>query len=88
MKSQVLGVYVDSLKLTWEVGLTFGFLCFIMALLVQEISLRDEPKTEFGILKPSTAYSSQQGVLHPFNQGTDSSAVYDMELMPAQEDVT
>ncbi|KAH8817001.1 multidrug resistance protein Fnx1 [Xylogone sp. PMI_703] len=48
LKAQVLGMYVNSLKLTWEVGLGFAFVCFVSALFVQEISLREKLKTEFG----------------------------------------
>jgi MFS family permease len=50
LKAQVLGVYVDSLKLVWQVGIAFGLLGFLIALVVKEIPMREQLETEFGMV--------------------------------------
>jgi len=49
IKAQVLSVYVDSLKLLWDVGIGFCCLCFVIALLIREIPMRESLDTEFGL---------------------------------------
>ncbi|KAF2136530.1 uncharacterized protein K452DRAFT_258938 [Aplosporella prunicola CBS 121167] len=66
IKSQVLGVYIDSLKLVWQVGIAFGLLCFIIALVVKEVPMREQLETEFGLADDE----KQQDVEKP--QSTDT----------------
>lgn len=49
LKAQVKGIYVDSLKLCWQVGIGFSLLGFLIALIVKEVPLRTELETEFGM---------------------------------------
>ncbi|KAI0400704.1 multidrug resistance protein Fnx1 [Xylaria palmicola] len=49
LKAAIVGIYVDSLKLSWQVAIGFSLLGFIVALVIKEIPLREEINTEFGI---------------------------------------
>lgn len=49
-KATVKGIYVDSLKLCWQVGLAFAFLGLALALLAKEVPMRAELETEFGMV--------------------------------------
>ncbi|KAI1776653.1 multidrug resistance protein Fnx1 [Hypoxylon cercidicola] len=49
LKAAVVGIYVDSLKLTWQVALAFCLLGFLIPVIIKEIPLRKELNTEFGI---------------------------------------
>ncbi|KAI1455402.1 putative multidrug resistance protein fnx1 [Annulohypoxylon moriforme] len=49
LKALVKSVYVDSLKLCWQVGIGFCLLGFLIALVVKEIPMRTELETEFGM---------------------------------------
>ena len=49
VKREVLSVYVDSLKLTWQVGMAFCALGFICALLIKEITMRTMLDSELGL---------------------------------------
>lgn len=49
LKSEVLSVYVDSLRLVWQVAIGFSLLGFVVTLIVRGIPLREELKTNFGI---------------------------------------
>ncbi|OTA69320.1 MFS general substrate transporter [Hypoxylon sp. EC38] len=49
LKTQVKSIYVDSLRLCWQVGVGFSLLGFFAALVVKEIPMRTELGTEFGI---------------------------------------
>jgi predicted phosphoribosyltransferase len=59
LKAQVLGVYVDSLKLVWQVGIAFGLLGFLIALVVKEIPMREQPETEFCMVDDGDRGSSE-----------------------------
>jgi hypothetical protein len=48
-KSQVLGVYVKSLKTVWQVGIAFSILAFFLVSLERHVPLRKELDTEFGL---------------------------------------
>jgi hypothetical protein len=48
-KSQVLGVYVKSLKTVWQVGIAFSILAFFLVFLERHVPLRKELDTEFGL---------------------------------------
>ncbi|OTA81103.1 hypothetical protein M434DRAFT_380530 [Hypoxylon sp. CO27-5] len=49
LKAQVKSIYIDSLRLCWQVGIGFSLLGFFAALVVKEIPMRTELETEFGI---------------------------------------
>jgi EmrB/QacA subfamily drug resistance transporter len=53
LQAAIKGLYVDSLKLCWQVGLAFAILGFILTFLAKEISMRTELETEFGIANVS-----------------------------------
>ncbi|PWY85040.1 hypothetical protein BO70DRAFT_370562 [Aspergillus heteromorphus CBS 117.55] len=50
VKAQALGVYVDSLTLVWQVGIAFGVLKFVVALVVKEVKMREQLEMEFGLV--------------------------------------
>lgn len=47
----IRGIYVDSLRLCWQVGLGFALLGFLIAFLPKEVPMRTELETEFGLNK-------------------------------------
>ncbi|KAK0616905.1 multidrug resistance protein Fnx1 [Immersiella caudata] len=49
VKKQVVGVYVAALRLTWEVGIAFGLLGFLVALVVKEVPMREQLETDYGM---------------------------------------
>lgn len=49
LQSEVLSVYVDSLKLVWQVAIGFSLLGFVLAFIVRGIPLREKLETGFGI---------------------------------------
>lgn len=61
----VQGIYVDSLKLCWQVGLAFSLLGFLIALVAKDVPMRTELETEFGMM---------QGIEKSPKDGTGSEA--------------
>ncbi|KAK8108973.1 hypothetical protein PG984_014774 [Apiospora sp. TS-2023a] len=61
----VKSIYVDSLRLCWQVGLACALLGLLITFLVKEIPMRTELETEFGIAgdqdKPKEKASAQAG---------------------------
>ncbi|PYH30551.1 putative MFS multidrug transporter [Aspergillus neoniger CBS 115656] len=49
VKAQVLGVYIDSLRLVWQVGIAFGLLALVVAFIVKEVPMREQLETKFGL---------------------------------------
>ncbi|KAF2098827.1 multidrug resistance protein Fnx1, partial [Rhizodiscina lignyota] len=49
LRSQVLSVYLDSLRLVWEVGIAFALVGFILAVLIKQVQLRDKLETNYGL---------------------------------------
>jgi len=50
----IVNLYVDRLKVVWEVSLAFALLGFAIAFVVKDITLRDELNTEFGLEQRSS----------------------------------
>ncbi|KAI1328160.1 putative multidrug resistance protein fnx1 [Xylariaceae sp. FL0255] len=46
----IRGIYSDSLKLCWQVGLAFALLGFLLTFVAKEIPMRTELETEFGLV--------------------------------------
>ncbi|CZR58356.1 related to putative multidrug transporter Mfs1.1 (major facilitator family protein) [Phialocephala subalpina] len=56
VRSQVIGVYSDSLKTVWQVGIAMAGLGFIVVFVEKELKMRTELTTEYGLKeKPETA---------------------------------
>lgn len=49
LKVAIVSSYADSLKLTWQVAIDFCLLGFVISLIIEEIALRQESDTKFGI---------------------------------------
>lgn len=49
LEATVKSIYVDSLKLCWQVGLGFALLGFLFTFLAKELQMRTELETEFGL---------------------------------------
>ncbi|KAL9130698.1 MAG: hypothetical protein Q9217_001177 [Psora testacea] len=49
LRQELIGVYSDSLKLVWQVGIAFSGLSFLLVFLEKEIKLRTTLETEFGL---------------------------------------
>ncbi|KAJ5116063.1 hypothetical protein N7456_000411 [Penicillium angulare] len=48
IKAQVVSVYVESLKLVWQVGIAFAAVGVPLSFLIRSLALRDQLDTEFG----------------------------------------
>ncbi len=53
LEATVKSIYVDSLKLCWQVGLAFALLGFLLTFLAKELPMRTELETEFGMAEES-----------------------------------
>ncbi len=53
LEATVRSIYVDSLKLCWQVGLAFAILGFILTFFAKELPMRTTLETEFGIADES-----------------------------------
>ncbi|KAJ5904317.1 Major facilitator superfamily domain general substrate transporter [Penicillium tannophilum] len=51
VKSEVIGVFSDSLKLVWEVSVAFCALACILVFLEREVPLRKELETDYGMME-------------------------------------
>ena len=49
VKVAVVSVYVDSLRMVWYVGLAFALLGFLTAFVLEEVPMREQLETEFGV---------------------------------------
>jgi hypothetical protein len=49
LEATVKSIYVDSLKLCWQVGLGFALLGFLLTFVAKELHMRTELETEFGL---------------------------------------
>ncbi|RAL63733.1 hypothetical protein DID88_003380 [Monilinia fructigena] len=54
LEATIRGIYVDSLKLCWQVGLAFALLGFLLTFFAKEMPMRTELETEFGLTGEST----------------------------------
>ncbi|KAJ0124333.1 uncharacterized protein J7T55_005671 [Diaporthe amygdali] len=71
IKGQVLSVYVDSLKLVWQVGIAFSLLGFVVTFIVKGIPLRENLGTDFG----NSPYDKDQ-----IDEKDDNSSLMDEHL--------
>ncbi|KAE8381824.1 hypothetical protein BDV26DRAFT_289029 [Aspergillus bertholletiae] len=55
VKAQVVSVYVESLKMVWQVGIAFATLGVPLSLLTRSLALRDELNTEYVFEEKKTA---------------------------------
>ncbi|KAH8689031.1 putative multidrug resistance protein fnx1 [Talaromyces proteolyticus] len=53
LEAIVKGIYVDSLKLCWQVGLAFALFGVLLTFVAKEIPMRTELETEFGLVEES-----------------------------------
>lgn len=51
LKSEIVGVYTDSLKRVWQIGVVMAGIPFLVSFAEREIKLRTELHTEFGLEK-------------------------------------
>lgn len=49
LKAEVKSMYVESLRLCWQVGIGFALFGFLIAIVTKEIPLREDLETEFGM---------------------------------------
>jgi len=61
VREQIIGVYVDSLRLVWQVSIVFSGVAFLLVFLEKEITLRTELDTEFGIAEKKKRESLESG---------------------------
>jgi hypothetical protein len=61
-RAQVVGVFVDSLKMAWYVSIGFAGLGFLLVILEKEVPLRKELETKFGIEEKEKSAKTEQPV--------------------------
>lgn len=49
VRSEIIGVYTDSLKLVWQISIVFSGVAFFLVMLEKQVKLRTELDTEFGL---------------------------------------
>ncbi|KAF2234802.1 MFS general substrate transporter [Viridothelium virens] len=52
LREEVVSVYTDSLKLTWQVAIGIAGFSFLLVFLQRQVTLRTELETEFGMSQP------------------------------------
>ncbi|KAM0372783.1 hypothetical protein ACHAO7_010413 [Fusarium culmorum] len=66
LKDEVVQVYLNGLKVVWQVSIAFCLLGFLLCFFVRSLTLRDELNTEFGLQEEkesSQIKSSEEGVV-------------------------
>ncbi|KAL4993119.1 MFS general substrate transporter [Aspergillus recurvatus] len=61
VKTAVMGVYVDSLRIVWYVGLAFAILGFLVAFVLKEVPMRESLETEFGLQEEKKKDELEEG---------------------------
>ncbi|KAK3987149.1 efflux pump FUS6 [Cladorrhinum sp. PSN332] len=61
LEEVVKGIYVDSLKLCWQVGIGFALFGFLLTFLAKELPMRTELETEFGLAEGKEEKGSAGG---------------------------
>ncbi|KAL4863531.1 major facilitator superfamily domain-containing protein [Aspergillus spectabilis] len=61
VKAGVMGVYVDSLRIVWYVGLAFTILGFLVAFVLEEVPMRESLETEFGLQEKKRKNELEKG---------------------------
>jgi hypothetical protein len=51
IQNQIIGVYIESLKRVWQIGILFSAVSFLIVFIERETLLRTELETEFGLDK-------------------------------------
>jgi hypothetical protein len=62
VKSEVIGVFSDSLKLVWEVSIAFCGLACVLVLLEKDVPLRKELETDYGMAEKN-GIQAEKGVI-------------------------
>jgi MFS family permease len=70
VREEVIGVFSDSLKRVWQVGIAFAMLGFVMVFFEEKVKLRDTLETEYGMREstPKAAGEGEPGAEIPDNE--------------------
>ncbi|KAI1356665.1 putative multidrug resistance protein fnx1 [Xylaria sp. FL0043] len=60
LAATVKGIYADSLRLCWQVGLAFALFGFLLTFLAKELPMRTELETEFGLAEDTKNKSEEE----------------------------
>ena len=55
VKAEVISVYTDALKLSWQVGIGFSVLAFFIVFVLKEVPMREHLETDFGLDAPKSS---------------------------------
>ncbi|GAB1313477.1 hypothetical protein MFIFM68171_03687 [Madurella fahalii] len=73
LKHQVKTVYVDSLRLVWQVAIGFGLLGFLVALIIKEVKMREDLQTDFGLIEAGdNSATNNSAVTSSGEQGSEA----------------
>jgi MFS family permease len=73
VKSEVIGVFSDSLKLVWEVSIVFCGLACVLVFVEKEVPLRKELETEYGMTEKEVIQAKKGDTFDAVKAGSDTS---------------
>lgn len=62
IRAEVVGVFSDSLKVVWQVAVAFVLLGFLIVFVEEQVQLRTELETEFGLKEEGKKKERKEGV--------------------------
>ncbi|RDL38334.1 MFS general substrate transporter [Venustampulla echinocandica] len=69
--AEVVGVFIDSLKLAWYVSIAFAGLGFVLVVLMKVVPLRKELDTQFGIEESDKSTKTEQPISEQLTLATN-----------------
>ncbi|KAJ5970423.1 Major facilitator superfamily domain general substrate transporter [Penicillium vulpinum] len=73
VKSEVIGVFSDSLKLVWEVSIAFCGLACILVFFEKDVPLRKELETDYGMAEKDDIQAKKDSIPDAEKAGSDTS---------------
>lgn len=81
MRQEVIGVFLDALKLLWYLSVIFSGVAFLLALAEEDIPLRTELETEFGLeAEPNQSPKAEQATFLKTGLEHDASSASRIDL--------
>lgn len=63
VRSEIIGVYTDSLRLVWQISIVFSGVAFFLVMLEKHVKLRTELDTESGLAERAKDKGFEAGEL-------------------------
>ncbi len=82
LREQIISVYVDSLKLLWQISILFSGIAFLLVFLEKQIKLRKELDTEYGLEEKKTKTTVKIRKTEQFPSASDDDGIADETTAP------